>query len=227
MENQTNPTTDNPLDEASLLSIVNCQLSILKGYFPNLTDTQQAQLDALYPLYADWNAKINVISRKDIGNLYLHHVLHSLGIMQMLRFTDGSTVMDVGTGGGFPGIPLAILLPEVQFHLVDSIGKKIKVVREVASALGLTNVRAEHCRVEQLDGGKSRFDWVVSRAVTDLKTFVGWTWGRTTYGILYLKGGDLEAEIAEAGRHTEQLPVSTWFDGEFFETKKVLVLPKK
>ncbi|WP_071134188.1 16S rRNA (guanine(527)-N(7))-methyltransferase RsmG [Millionella massiliensis] len=200
---------------------------LIDRYFPNLTPRQREQFVAMPDLYKEWNAKINVISRKDIEQVEEHHILHSLAIAKTDLIAAGESVLDVGCGGGFPGIPLAVYYPDVQFTLVDSIGKKIKVVREVASALGLTNVRAEHCRVEQLDGGKSRFDWVVSRAVTDLKTFVGWTWGRTTYGILYLKGGDLEAEIAEAGRHTEQLPVSTWFDGEFFETKKVLVLPKK
>lgn len=200
---------------------------LIDRYFPNLTPRQREQFAAMPDLYKEWNAKINVISRKDIDQVEEHHILHSLAIAKTDLIAAGESVLDVGCGGGFPGIPLAVYYPDVQFTLVDSIGKKIKVVREVASALGLTNVRAEHCRVEQLDGGKSRFDWVVSRAVTDLKTFVGWTWVRTTYGILYLKGGDLEAEIAEAGRHTEQLPVSTWFDGEFFETKKVLVLPKK
>lgn len=200
---------------------------LIDRYFPNLTPRQREQFAAMPDLYKEWNAKINVISRKDIEQVEEHHILHSLAIAKTDLIAAGESVLDVGCGGGFPGIPLAVYYPDVQFTLVDSIGKKIKVVREVASALGLTNVRAEHCRVEQLDGGKSRFDWVVSRAVTDLKTFVEWTWGRTTYGILYLKGGDLEAEIAEAGRHTEQLPVSTWFDGEFFETKKVLVLPKK
>lgn len=200
---------------------------LIDRYFPNLTPRQREQFAAMPDLYKEWNAKINVISRKDIEQVEEHHILHSLAIAKTDLIAAGESVLDVGCGGGFPGIPLAVYYPDVQFTLVDSIGKKIKVVREVASALGLTNVRAEHCRVEQLDGGKSRFDWVVSRAVTDLKTFVEWTWGRTTYGILYLKGGDLEAEIAEAGCHTEQLPVSTWFDGEFFETKKVLVLPKK
>ena len=196
-------------------------------YFPNLTARQREQFAAMPGLYKEWNAKINVVSRKDIDSIEEHHILHSLAIARTGLIVPGESVLDVGCGGGFPGIPLAVYYPDVQFTLVDSIGKKIKVVQEVASALGLTNVRAEHCRVEQLDGGRSRFDWVVSRAVTDLKTFVGWTWGRTTYGIIYLKGGDLDAEIAEAGRKTEQLPISTWFGEEFFETKKVLVLPKK
>lgn len=196
-------------------------------YFPNLSPRQREQFAAMPGLYKEWNAKINVVSRKDIDNIEEHHILHSLAIARTDLIVPGESVLDVGCGGGFPGIPLAVYYPDVQFTLVDSIGKKIKVVQEVASALGLTNVRTEHCRVEQLDGGRSRFDWVVSRAVTDLRTFVEWTWGRTTYGIIYLKGGDLDAEIAEAGRKTEQLPISTWFGEEFFETKKVLVLPKK
>lgn len=201
-------------------------MELINKYFPDLTTRQQEQFAAMSELYREWNAKINVISRKDIDHVEEHHILHSLAIARTGLIVSGETVLDVGCGGGFPGIPLAAYYPEVQFTLVDSIGKKIRVVQEVAAALGLTNVRAEHCRVEALDGGKSRFDWVVSRAVTDLKTFVGWTWGRTTYGIIYLKGGDLEAEIEQAGRRTEQLPISTWFNEEFFATKKVLVLPK-
>ena len=202
-------------------------MTLINQYFPNLTARQREQFAAMPGLYKEWNAKINVVSRKDIDSIEEHHILHSLAIARTGLIVPGESVLDVGCGGGFPGIPLAVYYPDVQFTLVDSIGKKIKVVQEVAASLGLTNVRAEHCRVEQLDGGHGRFDWVVSRAVTDLKTFVGWTWGRTTYGIIYLKGGDLDAEIAEAGRKTEQLPISTWFGEEFFETKKVLVLPKK
>lgn len=202
-------------------------MSLIDRYFPDLTPRQREQFAAMPGLYREWNARINVISRKDIDHVEEHHILHSLAIARTGLIVPGESVLDVGCGGGFPGIPLAVFYPDVQFTLVDSIGKKIRVVQEVAAALGLANVRAEHSRVEQLDGGRSRFDWVVSRAVTDLRTFVGWTWGRTTYGIIYLKGGDLDDEIAAAGRRTEQLPVSTWFDGEFFETKKVLVLPKK
>lgn len=202
-------------------------MSLIDRYFPDLTPRQREQFAAMPGLYREWNARINVISRKDIDHIEEHHILHSLAIARTGLIVPGETVLDVGCGGGFPGIPLAVFYPDVQFTLVDSIGKKIRVVQEVAAALGLANVRAEHSRVEQLDGGRSRFDWVVSRAVTDLRTFVGWTWGRTTYGIIYLKGGDLDDEIAAAGRQTEQLPVSTWFAGEFFETKKVLVLPKK
>lgn len=202
-------------------------MSLIDRYFPDLTPRQREQFAAMPDLYREWNARINVISRKDIDHVEEHHILHSLAIARTGLIVPGESVLDVGCGGGFPGIPLAVFYPDVQFTLVDSIGKKIRVVQEVAAGLGLANVRAEHSRVEQLDGGRSRFDWVVSRAVTDLRTFVGWTWGRTTYGIIYLKGGDLDDEIAAAGRRTEQLPVSTWFDGEFFETKKVLVLPKK
>ncbi len=189
-------------------------MSLIDRYFPDLTPRQREQFAAMPDLYREWNARINVVSRKDIDHIEEHHILHSLAIARTGLIVPGESVLDVGCGGGFPGIPLAVFYPDVQFTLVDSIGKKIRVVQEVATALGLTNVRAEHSRVEQLDGGRSRFDWVVSRAVT-------------TYGIIYLKGGDLDAEIAAAGRQTEQLPVSTWFAGEFFETKKVLVLPKK
>ena len=202
-------------------------MSLIDRYFPDLTPRQREQFTAMPDLYREWNARINVVSRKDIDRIEEHHILHSLAIARTGLIVPGETVLDVGCGGGFPGIPLAVFYPDVQFTLVDSIGKKIRVVQEIATALGLDNVRAEHSRVEQLDGGRSRFDWVVSRAVTDLRTFVGWTWGRTTYGIIYLKGGDLDEEIAAAGRRTEQLPVSTWFDSEFFQTKKVLVLPKK
>ncbi len=202
-------------------------MSLIDRYFPDLTPRQREQFAAMPDLYREWNARINVVSRKDIDRIEEHHILHSLAIARTGLIVPGETVLDVGCGGGFPGIPLAVFYPDVQFTLVDSIGKKIRVVQEIATALGLDNVRAEHSRVEQLDGGRSRFDWVVSRAVTDLRTFVGWTWGRTIYGIIYLKGGDLDEEIAAAGRRTEQLPVSTWFDGDFFQTKKVLVLPKK
>lgn len=220
------PTDYGPTIVVTFFSESHFNMEMINKYFPNLTPRQQEQFAAMSELYREWNAKINVISRKDIDHVEEHHILHSLAIARTGLIVSGETVLDVGCGGGFPGIPLAVYYPDVQFTLVDSIGKKIRVVQEVAAALGLTNVRAEHCRVEALDGGKSRFDWVVSRAVTDLKTFVGWTWGRTTYGIIYLKGGDLEAEIDQAGRRTEQLPISTWFDEEFFETKKVLVLPK-
>ena len=212
------------------LSIVNSQLSILKSYFPQLTETQQAQIDALYALYADWNAKINVISRKDIDNLYLHHVLHSLGILKMLKFKAGSTVMDIGTGGGFPGIPLAILLPEVQFHLVDSIGKKIKVGQAVAEAIGLKNVTFRHCRAEE---EKQLFDFVVSRAVMPLadlvkiarKNIKKQQQNALPNGLICLKGGELQHEILPFHKQAISLDLSEYFKEAFFETKKVVYVP--
>ena len=175
---------------------------IILKYFPNLTEKQIAQFSQLFDLYSYWNAQINVISRKDIEELYERHVLHSLGIAKVCTFKAGESVLDVGTGGGFPGIPLAILFPETQFHLVDSIGKKIKVVKEVASALGLENLQADHLRAEQI---KSKFNFVISRAVTRLGEFYPWIQGKfkkdainaIPNGILYLKGGDLEEEIKE------------------------------
>lgn len=197
---------------------------IIDRYFPELTPRQREQYNALPELYAEWNARINVVSRKDIESLEERHVLHSLAIARTGLIHTGDSVLDVGCGGGFPGIPLAIFYPDVRFTLVDSIGKKIRVVNEVAAAIGLENLTAIQARVEELPDS---YDWVVSRAVTDLRTFVGWTWSRTRNGIIYLKGGDLEQEIRSANRPTVQLPISDWFDGEFFETKKVLILPKK
>ncbi|MCD7848781.1 MAG: 16S rRNA (guanine(527)-N(7))-methyltransferase RsmG [Parabacteroides sp.] len=205
-------------------------MSILKAYFPELTDGQQAQIDALFPLYADWNAKINVISRKDIENLYLHHVLHSLGLTKMLRFKDGSTVMDIGTGGGFPGIPLAILMPDVQFHLVDSIGKKIKVGQAVAEAIGLKNVTFRHCRAEE---GKGLFDFVVSRAVMPLadlvkivrKSIKKEQQNALPNGLICLKGGELQHEILPFRNQAVSLNLSDHFKEEFFQTKKVVYVP--
>lgn len=196
----------------------------IEKYFPNLTVRQREQYDALPGLYAEWNAKINVISRKDIDSLEQRHVLHSLAIARTELIVSGQSVLDVGCGGGFPGIPLAIYYPDVNFTLVDSIGKKIHVVEQVAAALGLTNLSAVKARAEELPDS---YDWVVSRAVTDLRTFVGWTWNSTRNGIIYLKGGDLEQEIRSANRHTIEHSVNDWFADEFFETKKVLVLPKK
>ena len=207
-------------------------MDIILKYFPNLTDRQRMQFAALYDLYTDWNSKINVISRKDIGNLYERHVLHSLGIAQVIRFRPGTRVMDLGTGGGFPGIPLAIFFPDTQFHLVDSIGKKVRVASEVASAIGLENVTVLQARAEQLPG---RFDYVVSRAVTEMKTFVGWVWnkidpgttaGTLPAGILYLKGGDLAEELAATGKPYRLYEIGDWFDDPFFETKKVVYLPR-
>lgn len=192
-------------------------------YFPQLTKTQIEQFEKLFDLYKEWNEKINVISRKDFDNFYLHHVLHSLAIAKTTLIEDGQSVIDVGCGGGFPVVPLAIFYPNVNFTAVDSIGKKIKVVSEVVAALGLTNVEPINARVESID---KRFDWVVSRAVTDLKSFVGWTWSKANNGIIYLKGGDLEQEIAEAKKKVLTVNISDFFQEQFFETKKILVLPK-
>ncbi|MBB6128869.1 16S rRNA (guanine(527)-N(7))-methyltransferase RsmG [Mucilaginibacter lappiensis] len=200
---------------------------IIFKYFPDLTVKQRSQIEQLPELYNLWNSQINVISRKDIDLLYERHVLHSIGIAKVMSFLPGESVLDVGTGGGFPGIPLAILFPETRFHLVDSIGKKIKVVQEVAKALGLTNVKASHLRAEQLD---EKFDFVVSRAVTQLKDFYPWVRGKfnkdskntLSNGILYLKGGDLEQEIKESGLKVQQYDLKDYFSEEFFETKQVI-----
>jgi 16S rRNA (guanine527-N7)-methyltransferase len=201
--------------------------NIILKYFPDITPQQQQQFEQLPELYNFWNNQINVISRKDIDQLYERHILHSLGIAKVMQFLPGENVLDVGTGGGFPGIPLAILFPETQFFLVDSIGKKIKVVNEVASALGLQNVKAEHLRAEQVN---EKFDFVVSRAVTRLKEFYPWVKDKfnkqskntLANGILYLKGGDLEEEIAESGLTVQQFHLKDYFDEEFFETKQVI-----
>ena len=209
---------------------VQIQLQILKNYFPDLTTTQQNQLNDLYELYADWNSKINVISRKDIDNLYLHHVLHSLGILKMLKFKEESSVMDIGTGGGFPGIPLAILLPEVQFHLVDSIGKKIKVGQAVAEAIGLKNVTFRHCRAEE---EKQLFDFVVSRAVMPLadlvkiarKNIKKTQQNALPNGLICLKGGELQHEILPFQKQAITLNLSDYFSEDFFQTKKVVYVP--
>ena len=200
---------------------------ILLKYFPDLTPEQQAQFARLQELYTLWNSQINVISRKDIDLLYERHVLHSLGIAKVMPFLPGENVLDVGTGGGFPGIPLAIMFPETNFHLVDSIGKKIKVVNEVAAALGLKNIKGTHARAEEI---KQQFDFVVSRAVTQLKDFYPWVRGKFSKqsknilanGILYLKGGDLTQEIAEAGLAVQQYHLKDYFEEEFFETKQVI-----
>jgi 16S rRNA (guanine527-N7)-methyltransferase len=199
--------------------------------FPYITESQKKQFQLLQGLYEDWNAKINVISRKDIDELYTRHVLHSLGIAKIIEFKPGTKIMDVGTGGGFPGIPLAILFPEVDFYLIDVIAKKIKVVNEVATALGLKNVKAEQKRAELV---KQDFDFIVSRAVTNMPDFVNWVIGKTKKtskhdlqnGILYLKGGDLTEELASFPIAT-QYNLSDYFSDEFFETKKVVHLPLK
>ncbi len=202
-------------------------MEIIQKYFPQLTAEQQRQMTALYDLYTEWNSKINVISRKDITNLYEHHVLHSLGIAQIIRFRPGTQVMDLGTGGGFPGIPLAILFPETQFHLVDSIGKKLRVANEVAQAIGLKNVTFCHERAEQ---EKRTFDFVVSRAVmplTDLmkiirKNIHSHQQNALPNGLICLKGGELEQEI-QAYKHKATLwNLSEFFKEDFFETKKVV-----
>jgi 16S rRNA (guanine527-N7)-methyltransferase len=203
---------------------------ILK-HFPNLTETQVDQFTKLEELYKEWNAKINVISRKDIDELYTRHVLHSLGIAKVMEFKEGSWVLDVGTGGGFPGIPLAILFPETKFYLIDVIAKKIKVVQEVANGLGLTNVKAEQIRAENVKGD---FDFIVSRAVTNMPDFVEWVKEKIKKkqnhelknGILYLKGGDLTEELQDFPKAV-QFNLSDYFEDEFFETKKVVHLPLK
>lgn len=200
-------------------------------YFPDLSEKQIEQFKMLQDLYNEWNAKINVISRKDIDELYTRHVLHSLGIAKVLQFKDGAKIMDVGTGGGFPGIPLAILYPNVNFYLIDVIAKKIKVVTEVANALGLKNVKAEQKRAELV---KEEFDFVVSRAVTNMPDFVKWVKGKIAKdsvhemknGILYLKGGDLSEELA-VYQNVQLFDLAEIFDDEFFETKKVVYLPMK
>jgi len=197
-------------------------------YFPTLSTLQVDQFSKLLNLYTIWNNQINVISRKDLDNFYERHVLHSLGIAKVYSFQPGTTVLDVGTGGGFPGIPLAILFPETTFVLVDSIGKKIKVVNEVATALGLTNVQAHHLRAEQVKG---TFDFVISRAVTAMPVFVEWVKNKIkkgkasdgfSYGILYLKGGDLTEEFKGLPGKFKEYPLSDYFSEDFFETKKVI-----
>lgn len=205
--------------------------SLIQKYFKDLTAEQISQFDRLYDLYSFWNAQINVISRKDIEELYERHILHSLGIAKFCTFKASEKVLDVGTGGGFPGIPLAILFPETQFHLVDSIGKKIKVVNEVATALGLTNVKASHLRAEQV---ADKYDFVVSRAVTRLIDFYPWVQGKFNKdsknaipnGILYLKGGELAEEISESRLKAELYPLSAYFEEEFFDTKFVVYIPQ-
>ncbi|MFL0101255.1 16S rRNA (guanine(527)-N(7))-methyltransferase RsmG [Tenacibaculum maritimum] len=206
-------------------------MDILLKYFDGLSEVQLAQFSKLKELYKDWNLKINVVSRKDIDELYLRHVLHSLGIAKVMQFKAGTKVMDVGTGGGFPGIPLAILFPETDFHLVDSIGKKIKVVNEVAEGLGLKNVRTTHGRVEEV---KDTYDFIVSRAVAQMETFERWVKNKVhkkqqhdlKNGILYLKGGDLVEELQHFPKATIY-NLSDFFKEEFFETKKMVHLPMK
>lgn len=203
---------------------------IIFHYFPNLSEKQKEQFINLYKFYSEWNDKINVISRKDIENLYVNHVLHSLGIAKVMAFKPKAKVLDVGTGGGFPGIPLAILFPQTEFHLVDSIGKKITVVKEVAAGIGLRNIKAEQVRAETI---KDEYDFIVSRAVTRLKEFYQWIHRKVKKdsvheldnGILYLKGGDLDEELAELKHRHSLYALSDYFKEEFFDTKKVVYVP--
>ena len=202
-------------------------MDIILKYFPDLTETQKEQFAALYDLYTDWNSKINVISRKDITNLYEHHVLHSLGIAKFIQFKPGTRIMDLGTGGGFPGIPLAILFPDSTFHLVDSIGKKVRVATEIANAIGLKNVTTRHCRAEE---EKQMFDFVVSRAVmplTDLLKIIRKNISKDQHtafpnGLVCLKGGELEKEVFPVKHQTMVTELKDFFSEEFFETKKVV-----
>jgi len=206
-------------------------MEILQKYFPNLTERQREQFAQLEELYRFWNAQINVISRKDIDALYERHVLHSLGIAKVIQFRPGTTILDVGTGGGFPGIPLAILFPQAHFHLIDSIGKKIKVVQEVSDALRLPNVVAEKARAEYVE--RANYEFVLSRAVTRLAPFVDWvrhgispnSFHKLKNGVLCLKGGDLADEIQEYKRQVRIFNLSDYFQEDFFETKKVVYVP--
>lgn len=202
-------------------------MEIILKYFPDLTEIQKQQYSSLYDLYTDWNAKINVISRKDIANLYEHHVLHSLGIAKVIRFKSGTRIMDLGTGGGFPGIPLAIMFPDVQFHLMDSIGKKVRVATEIANAIGLQNVTFRHARAEE---EKQLFDFVVSRAVmplADLLKIVRKNIAKEQHnalpnGLICLKGGELQNEAMPFKHKTTLFDLKDYFEEEFFETKKVV-----
>jgi 16S rRNA (guanine527-N7)-methyltransferase len=203
--------------------------TIIEKYF-DLSPMQREQFQKLGPLYAEWNEKINVISRKDVENVYINHILHSLGIAKVISFKKDTEVMDVGTGGGFPGIPLAILFPGTQFHLVDSIGKKITVVKEISKAVELANVTAEQIRAEEV---KHKYDFIVSRAVTRMKEFHGWVRNKVKpksineldNGILYLKGGDLDQEMKELKKPYSEYDLTSFFKEEFFETKKVIFVP--
>ncbi|QDH79299.1 16S rRNA (guanine(527)-N(7))-methyltransferase RsmG [Echinicola soli] len=209
---------------------MNQELDLILSYFPELSEKQKEQFAALGDLYREWNQKINVISRKDMDAFYLHHVLHSLGIAKVMQFEPGTWVLDIGTGGGFPGIPLAILFPGTNFHLVDSIGKKITVVKDIAKALTLSNVEAQQARAESL---QRKYDFVVSRAVTRMANFYPWVKGKFkkedfnefTNGILYLKGGDVDEEMEELPISYVTYHLDDYFKEEFFETKKVVYVP--
>ena len=211
---------------------MNSDIAIIEKYFPDLSDLQKEQFAQLKPLYEEWNAQINVISRKDVDSLYERHVLHSLSIAKFIQFNKGAKLMDLGCGGGFPGIPLAILFPEVSFTMIDSIGKKIKVVQEITNAIGLKNVQAHHMRAEKVD---DTFDFVITRAVAPMMDLVKWTrkkFSKTNKheidnGVIALKGGDLGAELASWGNRKKTMPLTTYFEEEFFETKKIIHVPVK
>lgn len=208
-------------------------MELIDKYFPNLTPRQRSQFVQLYDLYADWNSKINVVSRKDFDQLYLRHILHSLAIAKVCSFDANARILDVGCGGGFPSIPLAIMFPESKFVCVDSIAKKITVVKGVAEGVGLNNIDARAMRVENIVN--ERFDYVLSRAVTAMPTFVDWVWryiergqhGTLPNGIIYLKGGELAEELALTRKRWDVYSISDYFEEEFFETKKIVYTPKK